>query len=142
MQNTSAKWWQNLRADHSNLPEQESVTITAADIQQQVKNRKIWTTPGLDMTHTYWLKKLTVVHEHLAVQMNQLLAAGSRLDWITQGRKMLLMKDPHKGTVSSKYQPISWLYNMENPIRHYSHQIAGLYEPVYGHRPEGHWEQH
>lgn len=136
------KGLQDLKAHDSNLPEQESVTITAADIQQQVKNRKSWTTLGLDMTHTYWLKKLTVVHEHLAVQMNQLLAAGSCLDWIIQGRTMLLMKDPHKGTASSNYQPIICLHNMESPIRHYSHQIAGLYGPVYDHSSEGHWEQH
>lgn len=45
--------------DHSNFPYQEPVTITFADIQQQVKKLKNWTS-SLDIIHTFslnnWLK--------------------------------------------------------------------------------------
>ena len=51
--NTSAQWFQDLRADHRNLPEQKPVTITVADVQQRIKNMKNWTAPGPDMIHTY-----------------------------------------------------------------------------------------
>lgn len=45
------------------LPEQEPVTITKADIQQQVPGMKNWTvTPGPDMRNSNWLKKLTTLH--------------------------------------------------------------------------------
>ena len=71
--NTNAQWLQDLRADHRNLPEQEPVTITAADVQQGIKNRKSWTAPSPDMIQTYCLKNLTAVHERLAAQWNQLL---------------------------------------------------------------------
>lgn len=43
--NTNAQWLVDLRADHNNLPEQESVTITMADIQDSVQ-LKGWAAPG------------------------------------------------------------------------------------------------
>ena len=52
--NTRAQWLVDLRADHSNLPEQDPVTITMADIQERVSGMKSWTAPGPDMIHTYW----------------------------------------------------------------------------------------
>ena len=58
------------RADHSDLPEQEAVTIRVTDIQERVSSTKSWTAPGPDMIHTYWLKKLTAPYECLAKQMN------------------------------------------------------------------------
>ncbi|XP_078020835.1 uncharacterized protein LOC144459905 [Epinephelus lanceolatus] len=60
--NTDAKWLVDLRADHSNLPDQESLTITMADIQERVLGMKSWTTLGPDMIHTYWLKKVTALY--------------------------------------------------------------------------------
>ncbi|KAM8953113.1 alpha-2-HS-glycoprotein [Pelodytes ibericus] len=62
----------------------------------RVKNMESWTTPSLDMIHAYWLRKLTAIHEYLAAQMNHLLVAGCHPDWLTQGRTVLIMKDPHK----------------------------------------------
>ncbi|XP_055364306.1 uncharacterized protein LOC129604011 [Betta splendens] len=60
--NSDAQWLVDLREDHSNLPEQNAVTITVADIQQRVSGMKNWTAPGPDMIHTYWLKKLTAIY--------------------------------------------------------------------------------
>ncbi len=103
--NTNAQWLEDLRTDHSNLPEQEPT----ADIQERVAGMKSWTAPGPDMIHTYWLKKLTALHERLAVQMNQLLVDGTHPEWLTQGRTILIMKDPQKGTIPSNYRPITCL---------------------------------
>ncbi|XP_051906082.1 uncharacterized protein LOC127590686 [Hippocampus zosterae] len=101
--NGSAQWLVTLREEHSNLPEQNPVTITVADIQERVSDMKNWTAPG----HTYWLKKLTALHERLAVQMNQLLRDGTHPEWLTEGRTILIMKDPSKGAVPSNYRPIT-----------------------------------
>ncbi|KAI3368084.1 hypothetical protein L3Q82_026902, partial [Scortum barcoo] len=98
-QNINTHWLVDLRADHSNLPEQEPVTITAADIQEKVSSMKSWTAPGPDMTHTYWLRKLTVLHEHLAAQMNQLLMDGTHHGWLIEGWTVLIPKDPQKGAI-------------------------------------------
>jgi len=69
----------DLKADHSNFPDQEPVTITGADIQERVKYEE------LDMIHTNWLKKLTALYESLGAQMNTLLMDGTHPDWSTQG---------------------------------------------------------
>lgn len=45
---------------------------------------KNWIGPGLDIIHSYWLKKLTAMHECLAAQMNWLLAANFHSDWLTK----------------------------------------------------------
>nr|XP_049581805.1 uncharacterized protein LOC125972245 [Syngnathus scovelli] len=102
-----AQWLVALRKDHSKLPEQNPVTITVADIQRRVSGMKNWTAPGPDMIHSYWLKKLTTLHERLAAQMNQLLRDGT--EWLTQGCTILIQKDPSKGTVPSNYRPITCL---------------------------------
>ncbi len=51
--NTNAQWLVDLRGDHSNLPEQDSVIITLADIQERVSKMKSWKVPGPDMIHIY-----------------------------------------------------------------------------------------
>ncbi|CAK6977002.1 ras-related protein Rab-7L1-like [Scomber scombrus] len=73
------------------------------------ESMKSWTAPGPDMIHTYWLKKLPTLQEHLAAQTNQLLMDGMHQDWLTQGPTVLIMKDPQKGTIPSNYQPITFL---------------------------------
>ena len=39
--------------------------------------------------------------------MNQLLQSGTHAEWLTQGWTVLIMKDPQKGTIPPKYQPIT-----------------------------------
>ncbi|XP_025766930.1 uncharacterized protein LOC112848110 [Oreochromis niloticus] len=92
-----------IQADHSDLPEQGPVTITVADIQERVSSMKSWTAPGPDMVHTYWLKKLTALHERLAAQMNQLLVDERHSEWLTEGKTVLILKDPQKGPVPLQF---------------------------------------
>ncbi|XP_051919952.1 uncharacterized protein LOC127599769 [Hippocampus zosterae] len=107
--NSSARWLVTLREEHSNIPEQNPVTITVADIQERISDMKNWTAPGPDMVHTYWLKKLTALHECLAALMNQLLRDGTHPAWLTEGRTIVIMKDPSMGAVPSNYRPITCL---------------------------------
>ncbi|TWW78234.1 hypothetical protein D4764_11G0003550 [Takifugu flavidus] len=107
--NTTAQWLQDLQTEHSQLPEQDPVVITLADIQTRVSKMKSWTAPGPDKILTYWLKKLTALHERRAAQMNQLLTSGDHPEWLTQGRTVLIMKEPQKGSVPSNYRPITCL---------------------------------
>ena len=61
--------------------------------------------------HTYWLKKLTGVHECLPAQMHQLLMMdGTQPNWFTKGRTVLIMKDPQKEAVASNYWPITYRF--------------------------------
>ncbi|KAL3972560.1 male germ cell-associated kinase [Sarotherodon galilaeus] len=61
------------------------------------------------MVHSYWVKKLTALHERLAAQMNQLLVDERHPEWLTEGQTVLILKDPKKGPVPSNYRPITCL---------------------------------
>ena len=78
-----------------------------ADIQERVPGMKSCTAPGPDLIHTYWLKKQTPLHECLAAQMTQLLMDGTHQELVTQGQIVLIMKNPQKGAIPSKYRPIT-----------------------------------
>lgn len=53
---------------------------------------KSWTDPGPDLIHTFWLKKLIALHEHLAAQTDQLLVDGTHPEGLTH----VVMKDPRR----------------------------------------------
>lgn len=64
---SNAQWFVGLRANHSNITEQDPVTIIMLDIQESFCDSK-----------NFWIKKLTTLHERLAAQTNQLLAQPPR----------------------------------------------------------------
>ena len=107
--NADAQWLKDLKAQHSDIPEQTPVTVTTEDIQHRANRMRSWAAPGPDMIHAYWLKKLTALHSRLATQMSHLIAEGSHPEWLTTGRTVLIMKDPEKGTVPNNYRPITCL---------------------------------
>ncbi|XP_013122177.2 neoverrucotoxin subunit alpha-like [Oreochromis niloticus] len=43
------------------------------DLENRMDRRDLMSSPGPDMVHPYWLKKLTALHEYLEAQMNQML---------------------------------------------------------------------
>lgn len=51
-----AKWIEDLRTDHSKLPNQEPVTVTDTDVQETVTRMKSPTTLFPDVIHTHWLR--------------------------------------------------------------------------------------
>ncbi|KAK2856687.1 hypothetical protein Q5P01_005422 [Channa striata] len=50
--------------------------------------------PGLTTTATG--AKLTSLHERLAAQMNTLIVDGTHPEWLTEGRTVLIVKDPRR----------------------------------------------
>uniref|UniRef100_A0A3B3HMT5 Carbohydrate sulfotransferase n=1 Tax=Oryzias latipes TaxID=8090 RepID=A0A3B3HMT5_ORYLA len=103
--NSNAQWLVSLRKEHSIPPRTES-----SDHHSGRYPRKSLRYEELDnshMIHVYWLKKLTALHERLAAQMNQLLKEVTHPEWLTEGRTILIQKDPSKGAVPSNYRPIT-----------------------------------
>ena len=108
--NDKAKWIAELKADHqASVIQQQPVTISEEDLRLRVIRMKNWTAPGPDMIHAYWLKKLTSLHKRLACQMEKLVTEGDHPSWLTQGRTVLVMKDPQQGPIPSNYRPITCL---------------------------------
>ena len=59
------------------------------------------------MIHVFWLKKLTSLYYRLVQQMEKLVIDGDHPCWLTQGRTVLVKKDPDNGPAPSNYRPIS-----------------------------------
>lgn len=66
-----------MKINFNKHPEYESFAITAAE-EEKVSRMKMLAAPGPDVIHTYWLNKLTALHEGLAAQTNQLLSNGTQ----------------------------------------------------------------
>lgn len=56
-----------------------------------MKRVEIWTAPGKDELHSYWIKQLTSIHARLAQQMNHHMHTRTIKYWLTTGRTVLLM---------------------------------------------------
>ena len=58
----------------------------------------------------YWLKNLTSLNPHIAVQLNHIPVEERPLpDWMIFGKTVLCQKKPTKGCAVDYYRPISWL---------------------------------
>ena len=74
------------------------------------------------MIQSYWVKKLTALSEHLAARMNHLLRDGAHQERLTKGRRVLIMKDPQKGTNPSNYKPVTCLCIISAKMRHVAYE--------------------
>ena len=76
---------------------QEDIVITAEMVTARSKKIPNWKAPGPDGVQSYWIKKLTALHEQKADHMNDLI--NNRviiLVWMTTGRTLLCQKKPRK----------------------------------------------
>ena len=102
--NNKAKWIAELKADHQALViQQQPVTISEEDLRLRVILMKNWTASGPDMIHAYWLKKLTSLYKRLACQMEKLVTEEDHPSWLTEGRTVIVMKDPQQDPVPNNY---------------------------------------
>ena len=85
--------------------QQQPMTTSEEDLILRVIRIKNWTASGPDMIYAYWLKKLTSLHKMLAGQIEKLVTEGDHPIWLTQGRIVLVMKDPQQSPIYCNYQP-------------------------------------
>ena len=81
-------------------------------IKEQVKNIPNWKSPGPpEGFQSYWLKKLTTLHEHLAKQMDNVVSNIEGIPkWMTLSKTgFFCQKDPSKGNSVDNYRPIPCL---------------------------------
>ena len=73
------------------------------------------------MIHTYWLKKLTALHERLAAKMNQLLQSGIQPECLTQYLTVLIMEESPEWSDTIQLQAYNLRHHdMDFPIKHHS----------------------
>ena len=79
-------------------------------IQSNTKKKK-YQIPGHDGIHGFWFK-FTSIHDRLAIKMNKCLQEAHVPKWMTIGKRILIQKDPLKGTTLNNYKPMTCLSMM------------------------------
>ena len=97
---------------------------------------KNWTAPGPDMIHAYWRKKLTSLYKRLAYQMEKLVTEGDHPSWLTQGRTVLVMKDPQQGPIPSNYRPSTCLSTTRKLLSGILADKIGVHMDEYMHKAQ------
>jgi hypothetical protein len=106
-----AEWIKSTKEANSNIREQTDIKITEEKVLHASKKMKNWKAPGPDQLHSFWLKKLASLHNHLAQLYQKSLREGCPI-WMSGGRTILLQKDSSKGTAVENYRPITCLPTM------------------------------
>ena len=77
---------------------------------KQYRKMPNWKAPEKDGVQGYWIKNLSNLHEHIAIQMNKILMGeGSPPAWMTYFHTVHCQKDLRKGNALENYRPITCL---------------------------------
>ena len=82
--NQHTEWLKGCRKQFENSNRMKKVKISQEMVKMQCRKMPNWKAPGKDGVQGHWLKNLTSLHLHLAVQLNH-IANGERSlpDWMT-----------------------------------------------------------
>ena len=88
----------------NNYQNQECLVITKEVVFKQSRKIPNWKAPGRDGVQSFWIKKLTNLHEQTVFQLNKILNGNQKLsDRLTYGRMVLCQKDTTKGNAVENY---------------------------------------
>ena len=79
------------------------------DVQAGIRKMANWKAPGPDGVRGFWFKKFLSLQVLLTAALQDCIDKGTVPNWMTEGRTVLIQKDPAKGTVASNYRPIACL---------------------------------
>ena len=85
------------------------IRIDLLKTTQKISN---WKTPGHDGIHGFWFKKFPFIHDRLALEINKCIQGEQVQHWMTQGKTILIQKNPSKETAPNNYRPITCLPKM------------------------------
>ena len=93
----------------------------------RIRNVPNWKSAGPDGIQGFWLKRLTSLHNGIAISLNECIQTGRIPEWMVEGKTTLIMKDRSKGSLVGNYRPIACL-NLLWKL------LTGIFaEKVYGH---------
>lgn len=83
--------------------------ITCKDVEETLLKSANWRAPGIDGIHNFWLKRLNVLHLHIARIFNSFIESPSLTPhFFTEGITYLLPKSSNTSD-PSQYRPITCL---------------------------------
>ena len=97
------------------------VNIIMADFQERVSGIKCFTAPVPDMIHSYWLKKLTALHERMVDQITSCWKMGATQRGWPKAEWPLSWRTPIREWLQLLVNNWPW-HNMKAPVRHHCGQ--------------------
>ena len=114
MYNDQADWLNDIEESLGTIRKQETLTVTEAMVEKQVKKIPNWKAPGPDGVHGYWFKSIKTVRPVLAALLNEALQSGNVPEWLASGKSVLTVKDKDKGNEVTNLRPITCLPEITN----------------------------
>ena len=109
LHNTEADWLKEIRQE-TDTNTQDNFCITRAMVNRQCRKIPNWKAPGPDGVQGYWLKKLSSLHERIAIELDNILNNREPLpEWMTFGKTILCLKDPTRGNAVDNFRPMTCL---------------------------------
>ena len=81
--NQHTEWLKSCRKQFENVNSMEKVEVSQEIVKLQYRKMPNWKAPRKDM-QGYWLKNLTSLHPHIAVQLNQILDGERKVHPLTR----------------------------------------------------------
>ena len=106
--NKEAEWIRHQKENMTEL-KQNNINITLEDVKERIKTMPNWKGAGPDKIQGFWIKNFSEIHTSLANCLQQCMEQSEVPNWLVEGRTILIMKDPTKGTDVGNYRPIACL---------------------------------
>ena len=106
--NKEAEWLDHVRESLGGNTH-TMVTISPEKIILKLRKVSNWKAPGMEGVHGFWLKKLTILHGRMSVQLQELIETGAIPQWMNLGRTVLCVKDRTRGNAVDNFRPITCL---------------------------------
>ena len=107
--NDQADWRYDIEENLGTIRKQETLAVTEAMVEMQIKKIPNWKAPGPDRIHGYWLKFIKAVRPVLAALLNETLQSGNVPEGLTSGKTLLIVKDKDKGNEVTNFRPVTCL---------------------------------
>ena len=106
--NKEAEWLDHVRESLGGNTH-TMVTISPEKIRLKLRKVSNWKAPGMEGVQGFWLKKLTILHGRMSVQLQELIETGAIPQWMNLGRTVLCVKDRTRGNAVDNFRPITCL---------------------------------
>ena len=104
--NDQADWRNDIEENLGTIRKQETLAVTEAMVEMQIKKIPNWKAPGPDGIHGYCLKFIKAVRPVLAALLNETLQSGNLPEGLASGKTLLIVKDKDKGNEVTNFRPI------------------------------------
>ena len=107
--NGQADWLNDIEENLGTIRKQETLTVTEAMVEKEIKKIPNWKAPGPDGVHDYWFKSIKAVRSVFAPLLNETLQSGNVPECLPSGKTVLIVKDKDKVNKVTNFRPFTCL---------------------------------